>query len=115
MGTKGVRFADIDGRPMLVLSDIGMWRPLIERMLPNSRLIDEEGVKRLSAVAEHTDLAVLGTDIGDRHHVGSARSLFGRTSVPVLDDEAQIEFFATYRERNLARNPNLARLWEMIG
>ena len=34
VGTKGVRFVDIDGRPMLVLSDIGMWRPLIERMFP---------------------------------------------------------------------------------
>ncbi|MDO4850862.1 MAG: LysR family transcriptional regulator [Actinomycetota bacterium] len=113
--TQGVRFADIDGKPLLVLADIGMWRGIIERMLPNSRLIDEAGVDRLSAVAEHTELAVLGTDIGDRHNVGSARSLFGRTSVPFLDDEAEVAFFATCRERDLSRNPSLARLWAMLG
>lgn len=112
---RGVRFADIDGRAMLVLSDIGHWRAVLERMLPNSQLIDEAGVERLSAVAEHSELPVLGTDIGMRHHVGSARSLFGRTSVPVLDDEAEVSFFATCRERDLSRNENLARLWGMLG
>lgn len=112
---QGVRFADVDGKTLLVLADIGLWRGIIERMLPNSRLIDEAGVERLSAVAEHSELPVLGTDIGERHNVGSARSRFGRTSLPFLDDEAEVSFFATCRTRDLARNPGLARFWEMLG
>ena len=110
----GVRFADIDGKTLLVLTDIGFWRGILERMLPNSELIDEADATRLSAVARHSDLPVLATDIGERHRVGSALGFGERASVPVLDDEASVEFFATCRVRDLARNPNLARFWENV-
>ena len=46
--------------------------------------------------------------------MGRARSLFGCTSVPVVDAEAQMEFFVTCRERDLGRNSSLAVLWGLL-
>ena len=115
VSTEGVHLADIDGRAVLIPADIGVWRERIEHLLPSAQLVDEDELEHLSVIAEHTELPMLSTEIAERHKVGSARSLFSRTLVPVLDDEAKVEFFATCREQDLMRNPSLAQLWELLG
>ena len=111
--SDGVRFADLNGETLITFTDMGFWRDIIEDALPDSQVVALLSVERLQAIALSSSLPVLSTDVSKKHAVVRDDSI-GRISVPVLDDEAQVEFYAVCDETELETNKNLAQLWSLL-
>ena len=89
VSTDGVYFRDINGRDILMPSNVGFWKDIIAREMPDSFVIVQEGNELVNIVAEHSDLPAFSSDIAIRHNLIRP----ARVSVPILDDAAKVDYF----------------------
>lgn len=82
--TDGVTFAEINGVTMLMPSEVGFWRDIVKKYMPDSQLIEQDTNEEINTIAQNSSFASFNTDIGIRHHILRPN----RIAVPILDSEA---------------------------
>ena len=90
----GICFSDVDGESFLVFSDVGIWKQVIEHMLPNSRFITQSDMDTLSTLINSSSLLSFATDITIR--MIRNRDNPDRVFIPINDPEATITFYCNY-------------------
>ena len=94
---KSIYFKDIAGSEVLVFNGMGFWKKRILAKLPESKIILVKDNDKLNLIAQHSDLAVLSTDVGMRHNVKHPR----RKAIPVLDESAYTEYYCVCKKTNI--------------
>lgn len=97
-------FSDLDGTTMIVYSHIGFWKDLIKETMPHSRFLLQE---QRDDFFELEKASTLPSFITDR--VLSEETLKDRTSVPIADQSAHIEYCLVMTKKMSQRYPLFAK------
>lgn len=100
---QGVWFSEINGKTILSPKQVGAWKDVVKKHMPDSRLIFQSGDEDVNQIAEQSMLPAFASDIGMRY--GNVRPQ--RTNVPILDPEATMNFFCIYKKKNEKRLASL--------
>lgn len=90
----GIYFKDINGRSILMPVEVGFWNDVIERYLPDSKIIVQEGNESVNIIAENSTLPAFSSDIAMRHNVVRP----ARVAIPILDEEATADYYCVCRK-----------------
>ncbi len=92
---KELSFADADGEPFLIYSQVGFWMNLHKREMPHSQVLVQEDRTVFTQLLSTTDVLAFTTDASQN---GSTPP--GRVRVPITDAAARQTFFVCCREEN---------------
>lgn len=81
---NGVYFSEINGITMLMPSEVGFWRDIVRKYMPDSKLIEQNTNEKINTIAQNSSFASFNTDIGLRYNLSRPN----RIEVPILDNEA---------------------------
>lgn len=99
-GSDSVRFADLDGRSILMPGEIGLWDAVIRREMPNATFIRQTDNTAVDEVVQNSTLPAFATDLGLRLSSGARP---GRIAVPIVDDAARVSFWCVCKEEDARR------------
>lgn len=86
---EGVYFSEINGITMLMPSEIGFWRDVVKKYMPDSQLIEQNTNEEINTIAENSSFASFNSDIGIRYNILRPN----RIEVPILDDAAATYYY----------------------
>lgn len=69
---------------MLMPSEVGFWRDVVKKYMPDSQLIEQTTNEEINMIAENSSFASFNSDIGIRYNILRPN----RIEVPILDDAA---------------------------
>ena len=88
-----VSFAELDGRPFIMLEDVGFWGDVVREKLPGSQFIIQRDQRVFRQLMGSTDVCGFATQ-----ESGGALVDYGRVAVPITDVEAHVTFFLNVLE-----------------
>ena len=84
---------------MLLMRDIGFWRELVVRLIPNTRFVVQSERKDFLTLVDTSILPSFTSNLViEREGVPS-----GRVPIPISDDEAHVTFYAVCRKSDFGR------------
>ena len=86
---EGVYFSEINGITMLMPSEVGFWREVVKKYMPDSQLIEQSTNEEINTIAENSSFASFNSDVGIRHNILRPN----RIEVPILDDAAAVYYY----------------------
>ena len=94
----GIHFSDINGESFLMFSDIGVWKNITDKMMPDSKYITQNDMDTLSTLINSSSLLSFGTDLSIKLFRG--RDNPDRVFIPIIDPEATVTFYCNYLTEN---------------
>ena len=94
-GSKGLYLKDLNGEAMLLLDRLGFWGDLVNRKMPDTHFLVQEG----SAFRELINASALPCFTTDWAHMQGEPSQ-NRINVPILDPEANVTYYCLYQTAN---------------
>ena len=88
----GVHFSEIDGQSFLVSNNLGMWAKIVADNLPNSKIFPQS-MENLNEIINSSTIPNFSTNI-----TLSSYEKLGRVNIPILDDDAKVEFYLVYKK-----------------
>lgn len=82
-----VTFAELDGREFIVLNDIGVWWPVVERAMPRATFVHQADRSVMEQLLVSSPALAFVTN-----ESASFRSFPDRIAVPITDPEAHMSF-----------------------
>ena len=91
-----VSFSDLNGENLPVMANLGIWRSVIDRMMPDSHFYPQSDLSVIMSLAEATDLPTF--DSNSRIQIfGESK---GRVTIPISDKEAKLRCYCVCRSKN---------------
>lgn len=98
---QGLTFSQMNGETFVMAGDIGIWRDLTMKMLPDSRFVLQESLEALSAVINASTLPAFASDLTIR--LFRSREDNGRIFIRILDPEATMHYHCVILKKNQER------------
>lgn len=97
---KKLSLADMNGENMLLMSDIGFWNFVRERM-PDSRFLTQSDRFSFDELAQASSLPFFATNLSEKNKITSANRIY----IPVSDEDATVTYYLVCkREQKKAFN-----------
>ena len=90
---KKLSFADMNGETMLLMSDIGFWSFVTEKM-PDSHFLTQNDQYSFDELVQASSLPSFVTDLSEKY----GRNPSGRIYVPISDEEATVTYYLVCRQ-----------------
>lgn len=92
---KSISFKDLAGLSFLVAQDIGPWAKIIEDNIPDAQFLYQKDLPALDELTHYSNFPVFRSNVTltTNYH---ERDDNDRISVPVVDDNNEIELYGTY-------------------
>ncbi len=100
----GVYFKDIDGQSFLVAESLGIWDDIIIKYLPKSKFF-KQTMENLYVIINASTIPSFSTNITIPQRIEE-----GRINIPILDDDATIDFYLNYKKGHKQKIKNLLKL-----
>jgi len=91
---SSVTFAELKGLSFVVITDIGVWKAIIQANIPDAKFLYQAQVDAFTEITKYSNLPYFSTAISDSDHhhpVGD-----DRVTVPISDPAATMTFYAAY-------------------
>ena len=98
---QGLTFSQMNGEIFVMAGDIGVWRDLTMKMLPDSRFVLQDSLEALSAVINASTLPAFASDLTIR--LFRSREENGRIFIRILDPEATMHYHCVILKKNQER------------
>ena len=85
---KKLSFSDMNGETMLLMSDIGFWSFVTEKM-PDSHFLTQNDQYSFDELVQASSLPSFVTDLSEKY----GRNPSGRIYVPISDEEATVNYY----------------------
>ena len=85
---KKLSLADMNGENMLLMSDIGFWNFVRERM-PDSRFLTQSDRFSFDELAQASSLPFFATNLSEKNKITSANRIY----IPVSDEDATVTYY----------------------
>lgn len=85
---KKLSLADMNGENMLLMSDIGFWNFVRERM-PDSRFLTQSDRFSFDELAQASSLLFFATNLSEKNKITSANRIY----IPVSDEDATVTYY----------------------
>lgn len=102
----GVHFSEIDGQSFLVSQNLGVWDAITAKHLPNSKFFPQS-MDNLHEIINSSTLPHFSTNI-----TIPTRNETDRVNLPILDDDAKVRFYLTYKKQDKNK---LRKLLKLVG
>lgn len=101
---KSVSFADLKGLSFIVIADIGIWKNITEKQIPNAKFLYQDQQEAFREITKYSDFPYFTTNISkiDRKLEMDGHD---QVNVPIRDNAAKINFYAAYL-KNQKKNIN---------
>ena len=98
---QGLTFSQMNGETFVMAGDIGIWRDLTMKMMPDSKFILQDSLEALSAVINASTLPAFASDLTIRLFRSNENS--GRIFIKILDPEATMHYHCVILKKNRDR------------
>ena len=95
---EGVYLVDLDGQTMLLFSELGVWQNLLNRKAQGVHFIVQTERNAMNDLITASALPSFSTNLTQR----LATSTLNRVNIPILDEEADIQFYLCVLRGNRA-------------
>lgn len=92
---NGVHWNDIDGQSFLLYTNIGIWENLLKKNFKKSRFLRSSDSNELKEIVEYSSIPSFLTDVSIKQN-----GVDGRINIPILDDDAKIDFYVICKQSN---------------
>ena len=90
----GVHFSEIDGQSFLVADNLGIWDNIVAKNLPKSKLFPQS-MENLDEIINASTIPNFSTNV-----TLPLRADVDRISIPILDEDASVNFYIVYKKEN---------------
>lgn len=90
-----VSFEDLNGESILLLSRIGFWNEICLKHIPDSHLLIQSDENVFNEIKKASALPNFKTNISMQRNQDT-----NRISIPIIDKEAKLTFYAIYKKEN---------------
>ncbi len=96
--SQQVSFKDLAGLSFVVLNDIGPWKEIIQKHIPNAKFLYQEEWAALTEITKYSNFPYFSTNITT---VNSRQrtSDDNRVRLPITDEAATMTFYANYLKK----------------
>lgn len=91
-GSKALYMRDLNGETMLLRNQLGFWRDVTDRKMPDTRFLEQEDIA-FEELVKSSALPSFTTDVALRRTGDTAN----RVNVPILDEEANVSYYCLWR------------------
>jgi len=98
---QGLTFSQMNGETFVMAGDIGIWRNLTMKMMPDSKFVLQDSLEALSAVINASTLPAFASDLTIR--LFRSREDNGRIFIRILDPEATLHYHCVVLKKNRDR------------
>lgn len=95
---KTLSFSDMNGENMLLMSDIGFWAFVKDKM-PDSRFLTQSDRFSFNELVQASSLPSFVTDLSEKYRITPP----GRVYIPISDDEATVTYYLVCKEEQKKR------------
>lgn len=101
---KSVSFVDLKGLSFIVIADIGIWKDITEKQIPDAKFLYQDQQEAFREITKYSDFPYFTTNISkiDRKLEMEGHD---QINVPISDDAAKVDFYAAYL-KNQKKNIN---------
>lgn len=101
---KSVSFKDLKGLSFIVIADIGIWKDITEKQIPDAKFLYQDQQEAFREITKYSDFPYFTTNISkiDRKLEMEGHD---QVNVPISDDTAKVDFYAAYL-KNQKKNIN---------
>lgn len=101
---KSVSFKDLKGLSFIVIADIGIWKDITEKQIPDAKFLYQDQQEAFREITKYSDFPYFTTNISkiDRKLEMEGHD---QVNVPINDDTAKVDFYAAYL-KNQKKNIN---------
>lgn len=103
---RGVTFSEIDGQSFLVSNNLGIWDEIIAKNLPKSKFFPQ-AMDNLYEIINASTIPNFSTNI-----TIPLRTELERISLPILDRDATVNFYISYKKEDKNKLKNLIKMIE---
>lgn len=93
---KDVKFRDLNGESVLLLSKIGIWNEICLKMIPDSHLLIQQDTAVFNELTNASALPYFRTNLT----MSRNENKNPRVSLRILDPEASLSFYAVYHKKD---------------
>lgn len=97
---RKIRFADLEGVPMLQYADVGFWYDLCREKIPNPRLLLQDNRETFLELA---DASALPRFCSRAFNAFEERDVSSRKIIPIADPEASVTYWLACRRQDTGR------------
>ncbi|GHV97529.1 transcriptional regulator [Lactobacillus nasalidis] len=103
---SSVSFSDLAGQEFVLRKQLGVWTGIIESNAPKAMLIYQDTQEGLNELIRYSNFPIFSSRVNDLFSKNDGGK---RKALPITDDSAQIELYATYLKANRRKLQELIR------
>ena len=96
--SQQVSVKDLAGLSFVVLNDIGPWKEIIQKYIPNAKFLYQEEWTALTEITKYSNFPYFSTNITTANP-RQRTSKDDRVRLPITDEAATMTFYANYRKK----------------
>lgn len=93
---KEISFEEVDGETFLINRNIGFWRNIVEKQMPNSKFLTQESSENVNELFENTNYLSFATDLGNKLNRYNKDYVY----IPIKDEDAKQVFYYLYQVKD---------------
>ncbi|KRL82074.1 transcriptional regulator [Lactobacillus ultunensis DSM 16047] len=98
-----VSFQDLQGMSFIVLRDIGIWRDLIQKKIPDAKFLYQNDRNNFDEIKNYSVFPYFTTNISHLDPLWQKQEMADRRPVKISDETATMTFYANYLGKNKKR------------
>lgn len=99
---RTVTFKELRGISFVLLNDIGPWKTIVQRQIPEAKFLYQTDYDALRELTKYTNFPFFTTNITDQHQVETYETN-DRVTLPITDPAATMTFYASYLKDQRSR------------
>ncbi len=103
---RSLHLSDINGENMIVMPNLGFWRDIIDKKMPDSKFIEQTDRAAFEELIQASSLPYFTTDIAINDYIMPK----DRVPIPILDSEVNVTFFIVFKESKKQKFSQLLKL-----
>lgn len=109
---KSVTFKELEGLSFLVLSDIGIWKEIIQDEIPNAKFLYQNDEANFNEIKNYSVFPFFTTNITKANRQWSNNMTSDRIPVEISDKDATQVFYANFLKENKKRLEPVIENWQ---
>ena len=107
-----VTFKELKGLSFLVLSDIGIWKDIIQKEIPEAKFLYQNQLESFNEIKNYSVFPFFTTNISQLNQISNKYVNRDRTAVKISDPAATQSFYANYLKINKKRLEPVIEEWQ---
>lgn len=100
---RSVTFQDLKGLSFVVLTDIALWKNIIQDNIPNAKFLYQEQTDAFKEITKYSNFPYFSTNLSQLEPQNHPTLDDDRVRIPISDSAAKMDFYASYLKEQKAR------------